>query len=326
MRERRDTLLRDLAEGLKKLFNEKGEPVPAFHPINQGSYEMDTGIKPLDGDYDIDVGLIFHLAPIHDNNHPHEVKSWVYESLRRQNRTVRWRNPCVTVYYMKDGEPDHHVDLPVYTSSADGSGQRYLAFGKEHSEASLRHWEIADPEKLTEKVNACHSDDDDKQFKRVIRALKRWKQEQFPIGGNAAPPGIGLTLCAFDWFAPVSAVTDPLKGTVAYDDRMALEALVRSMLGQFLGDRLRVSLPVQPFKDVFKKMTDEHQRQFKAKLERLLETLVFAKNEASRKAACTRLQREFGTDFPVPEDEPTKEASPSKVWLGAGIVGSNQSA
>lgn len=53
LREKRDLLLEDLRLGLKKMFPEN---TPTFDPFNQGSYDIGTGIEPIDeGDYDIDL-------------------------------------------------------------------------------------------------------------------------------------------------------------------------------------------------------------------------------------------------------------------------------
>lgn len=52
LREKRETLVSNLRANL-------AEGVPSFTYFNQGSYAMNTGKKPKDGNYDIDVGLKF---------------------------------------------------------------------------------------------------------------------------------------------------------------------------------------------------------------------------------------------------------------------------
>ena len=52
LREKRDTLLKTLRANLPA-------DVPVFESFHQGSYSMHTGVVPLDGNFDIDVGLIF---------------------------------------------------------------------------------------------------------------------------------------------------------------------------------------------------------------------------------------------------------------------------
>jgi hypothetical protein len=55
LREKREVLLRSLVDGLPQDF-------PKFTPFVQGSNAMQTGEVPLDGNYDIDVGLIFDCS------------------------------------------------------------------------------------------------------------------------------------------------------------------------------------------------------------------------------------------------------------------------
>ena len=60
LRGKRDLLLRDLREGLRRYAQNHNVKIPRFEHFNQGSYAIGTGIEPLLGeDYDIDVGLNF---------------------------------------------------------------------------------------------------------------------------------------------------------------------------------------------------------------------------------------------------------------------------
>ena len=52
LREKRDIIIKALKDNL-------GDDVPSFTNFNQGSYSMHTGVVPLDGNFDIDVGLVF---------------------------------------------------------------------------------------------------------------------------------------------------------------------------------------------------------------------------------------------------------------------------
>ena len=57
LRKKRDILL-------KKLRLNISEDAASYTTFNQGSYAMGTGIKPEDGDYDIDVGICFDIDKI----------------------------------------------------------------------------------------------------------------------------------------------------------------------------------------------------------------------------------------------------------------------
>ena len=91
LREKRDIVLNKMKTRLKALFEEKGEPVPTFQVFDQGSYKMGTGNIPLDGDYDIDVGVSFNVSK-DDYPNPVVVKEWVYDALSGHTKKVEMRS------------------------------------------------------------------------------------------------------------------------------------------------------------------------------------------------------------------------------------------
>lgn len=310
LRKKRDIVLDKLRLRLKTFFQDKNEPIPTFDFFNQGSYAMGTGIQPLEGDYDIDVGLKFHISK-EDYFDPVQVKQWVYDALYGHTQRVECRKPCVTVFYQRHDEPIYHVDLAIYSEYDYQGGRLYLAKGKLHSQCKERIWEPSEPQKLIERVkNQFGETEDREQFRRVIRYLKRWKDVQFSetASGKAAPIGIGLTVAAYHWFN-VSKSVDVFTGKFAYDDASALKVFVKTLIGRFRNvysdsgertQRLCVDLPVAPYCDLFEKMTDNQMTYFHKKLERLLETLQEAEYE-SEFEACQQLQKKFGRYFPLPE-------------------------
>jgi hypothetical protein len=172
---------------------------------------------------------------------------------------------------------------------------------------------------LAEKVGDKYSGNDKGQFIRVIRYLKRWKDYNFSANGNAAPIGIGLTISAYEWFSPNKILTDVLAIKYKYDDLQATKGVVKGMLDNF-GERLKVSLPVEPFSELFEKMTDNQMTNFKEKLNNLLGALDSAAVEVDPVKACESLKKVFGDDFPVPEKPDTGEKK------GSAIASANASA
>ena len=109
LRNKRDILLNKLRKNIS-------DKAASFTTFNQGSYAMGTGIKPDDGDFDIDVGLKFDID--HDDySDPVQVKQWVKDALDGHTKSVKIRRSCVTVTYQKDKEPIYHVDFAVYAAS-----------------------------------------------------------------------------------------------------------------------------------------------------------------------------------------------------------------
>lgn len=309
LREKRDTIVKALRDRL-------GNDVPSFVNFNQGSYSMHTGVVPLDGNFDIDVGLIFDC---NQDKYPDPValKKKVRDAANTNFRTVLIRRPCVTVNYMSGGEIAYHVDLAIYTKGDDG--KLYLAKGKENSAVEHRIWEVSDPKELTKRVCGAFEDSYKlAQYRRCIRYLKRWRQVQFQ--GVGAPLSIAFTVAALYWFKPNFGMSGkPV-------DLLAMLHWVNAMLAQFTYDhhpedgmhlRMKVVLPVEPYSDLMAKRTAAQMKNFKEKLESLRDALQMAYDEDLPEDACKHLKKQFGDDFKVPEkSETAKVVAPAVISTG----------
>lgn len=326
LREKRNIIRDKLRDRLPAVFEGHNEEnlVPDFR--DQGSYEMGTGVKPLDDDFDIDQGVYFATS-MHDYD-PVALKERVHEALDGHTESVRIRRPCVTVQYKSSGQPLYHVDLAVYSAGSENDGNKdQLAVGLPGSTDEKRYWEPSDPAGLSKKILDRFEGTDRAQFRRVVRCLKRWKDERFSLDGNQAPTGIGLTVAAYDNLE--CRYHDVVSGK--HDHLSALRGLVRAMLARFHQEwdaeqekmiwRLKVTLPVDPMSDLFEKMSNRHMAEFKAKLERLLEAMDFAADALDPVDACEELKKVFGDDFPVPDRDDT-----GKKQSAAAVVGSTHSA
>jgi hypothetical protein len=309
LREKRNIIREKLKKKLPDVFKDHGEECPEYFFRDQGSYEIGTGVKPLDGDYDIDQGLYFEVSTADWD--PVILKKRVWKALEGHTDEVRIRRPCVTVQYHEDEEPIYHVDIAVY-ANANGDGKARLAVGRESTLTTERKWELSHPKALKEKIEERFPAADDRaQFRRAVRYLKRWKDNKFSSDGNAAPLGIGLTVLAYDDLQ--ATYSDVFARTP--DDLQALRKLVGAVLGRFrstwdteeekLVRRLSATLPVEPFNDVFEQMTNNQMESFEDKLKRLKEVLDFASDAVDPYDACSELEKQFGGDFPVPEKKET---------------------
>ena len=295
LRTRRDTLLADLKENIS-------EESPSYTTFTQGSYALNTGIHPLNGNPDMDIGVLFDCAP-DDYPDPLTLKKFVRDALSRTNRTVDIRRPCVTVTYKKDGEAFQHIDLAVYSKNSVNETQ--IAWCRELTPSADREWKPSEAQALTNKITGKFSGSDRDQFRRCVRALKRWRDEKI---GHKNAPSIGLTVAAYNWFSPRS---NSLTGSST--DLVALIDLVSMVLANWGGTRLTVNLPVSPYSDLFEKMTDTQMSDLKARFETLLSALKEAEVHPDTHEACKILQGQFGKDFPVPEKSETTKKSSSGV-------------
>ena len=295
MREKRKILLDALTANL-------ADDVPKFENFNQGSYSMHTGVVPLDGNFDIDVGLVFNCKK---DKYPDPValKKKIRDALDTHGRSVNIRRPCVTVNYMRGDEIAYHVDLAVYTKRDDGFLD--IAKGKENSEADKRVWEQSDPKKLTELICTAFTDKYDlAQYRRCIRYVKRWRQVQFLSG---APLSIALTVAAQKWFKPyfeMSGKAGDLQAMLNWVDAILAQFQWASVNGSTY-QRLAVTLPVAPYSDLMGWMSEGQMSTVKAKFEVLRDALEEALDEDLPEDACKVLNKQFGDEFVVPEKAAT---------------------
>ena len=303
LRDKRDSLLKDLWKRIS-------EDAPSFENFDQGSYAMNTGTNPKDGNYDIDEGLTFDCSR-NDYEDPVELKKMVRDALVYGNRSVLIRRPCVTVEYLKNGEVDYHVDLTIYAKRF-GETSLDLAKGKEFSESGKRVWEKSDPKGLIDKIRNRFSDRDDKaQMRRCIRYLKRWRDHKLTSG---KPFSIALTCAVYHWFQTSKDIFSN-----EYNDIEALISLVEAIIARFdVNGWLTINLPVEPHDDLNSKMTESQMQTFKEKLEDLRDALIDAQNEDLEDEACKLLKKQFGDEFPVPEKKDTARKVATAGFAPAG--------
>lgn len=295
LRDKRDLIVNDLRNGLRKLAIGS---IPTFKHFDQGSYALKTGVKPLAGqDYDIDVGIVFNFSK--NSYRPVQVKEWVCHVLEARRETTIKR-PCVRVQYHQYGVESFHVDLAIYSLDKSYYGEEihHIAKGLVHSIEEYKFWEISEPFKLKKLLEEQFSNSyDRKQFRRIIRYLKRWKDYNFgTVAGR--PTGIALTACCYKLFVPQ---TDPVFNDpnryCEYNDLKALLNVVTRIIDIFVGqNKISIDLPVKPHNDLFKKMTDIQMEFMKNKLITLHNALSSAKDFPL--GASAKLREVFGSDFP----------------------------
>lgn len=291
---------------LDKLKKNICEDAAQYKTFNQGSYAMNTGVKPDNDDYDIDVGLKFEIDK-DDYVDPVKVKKWVKDALYGHTNSVKIRRSCVTVQYQQQDEPLYHVDFAVYAASND-DGKLYIAKGEEFSNSDKKYWEVSDPQGLIKMIADKHSGKNAEQFRRVIRYMKKWKDHNFSTLGNSAPTGISLTVLAYKLFSP-NSTHDPFNDVTKYNDFESIRDLVKSIKNEFTlnydfekevyNHVIKTYLPTEPYNDLFEKMTVNQQNIFNSKIVEMEEKLDKVDEKEKLSEKCTLLAELFGDDFPI---------------------------
>ena len=308
LREKRNIVEKTINDNLSLNFD--------FSFFDQGSYSTYTGTKPIkEDDYDIDRGMVIQATEkdLSVKTAKREVYNVLISKFGAANVTVKV--PCVTVLFPTD---DVHVDIAIYREEG---GVYYLGKGKLSSLSENIFWEKSDPKTLKDKINSAQIDSyDRKQYRRTIRYLKRWKDLKFK-GQDQRPTGIGLSIFAVNSFIPTYSL-DAVSLEKKYDDVTCLQKFVNSMINDFVptyGEqnfypRIKVMLPVEPYSDVYKLVSEKQMKKFKEKLESLYDALDEAIKMSDLHDATKLLQKYFGEDFKiVPQEETAKSFANSAI-------------
>ncbi|MEZ4450864.1 MAG: hypothetical protein R3B09_15395 [Nannocystaceae bacterium] len=268
------------------LLRERREPI--LERLRLGGLD----VSPF-SDLGLDVGLIFAIDRSAWPN-PVALKQRVAAAL--SGYAVEIRRPCLRVRLQGDG-PRHHVDLSLYRPSPIADGLFELAVGKVGDGTRLRGWRTTNPHALGAVIDQRFPDLEDRaQLRRIVRALKRWKDRSFATEAHARPTGIALTASAIEWFSPKKAI-DPATGRAEPRDLEALASVVASMVAD-ASPRLVARLPVSPQDDTFARVSRAGMEVLHARLVALRDGLEAALRDDEDERASTRVRELFGDDFP----------------------------
>jgi hypothetical protein len=269
-----------------------------------GSYSIDTAVKSLNGDYDIDMGLCLDIS-IYEYEDPVEIKSCICNAFENDDEIekVEMHRSNILIKY-SEGQDKFNVHLSVYTSNNE-KDKLYIAKGKYYSNNYNRVWEKVNIEGLQNTINNTFSNEGDKeQFKRIVRYLKRWNNLKLENKCDSSKLGFGITMLALSYFSPVKV--DCGEEIYEYDDLNALKILVNRIIEKFETvcgeeeeiERLFLNLPVEPKNDVFNNISDFHMYEFKKELIKVSQLLNEVQQEDEINNVCMLLQSIFGQEFP----------------------------
>lgn len=325
---------------IKEKFKSEGYPVK--DSFMQGSFKVDTAIKSLDGDFDVDRAIIINDSEAPDD--PVVPKKAILSVLEARNfQDPKVKKPCVTADYKS---VNLHIDYTVYKK--DDNGDYHLAVGKVGSDGNNKEWSSSDPEGLISWIDSHDqygekSLEKRKQLKRLIRYLKRWRDVHFSDEATRKKVfSIGLTVMVKQEYSPSIFSSD------LNDDLIELKSVVDSVIsGDYIKEqakledyRIHVNLPVNPHRDIFQHKIDgggsqggsdlNVGRQFWKKLLKLKEKLQKAIDESDEIKQCTILNKVFGSDFEIPQkstsNKKAKAAVSAPLFATAGASGTSQGA
>ena len=315
-REKDDSILKAVKKALKE------EDCPVIDNFLQGSMSTATGIKNKGEDFDIDRAIVIAFNGSPDD--PVKVKKIVLKVLEdRGFKNAKIKKPCVTADYTSK---NLHIDIPIYREQ---NGDYELAVGKKNSSDDNKEWSTSDPKGLRDWINdsSLYIGSTNKkleQYKRIVRYLKRWRDNKFSTAVAKKVYSIALTVMAKEQFS--SSLDDSEKA----NDLVALRDTVNGMLYasyfSFQGNeqyRVQVTLPKSPWRDIFDGSCLNTGTQFYNKLTVLKSKLDKVIEETDLVKQCKILNEIFGDDFEVPSNSSTAKKA---AYATAGASGTSQGA
>lgn len=293
---------------------------PDYVPIfqTQGSFVMDTIIRPLSDDFDLDDGTYFNMRQS-DGKVPkaEDVRSWISSVIGDKGNVVD-KPACIRVEFEKEG---FHIDLPIY--HADNFKEPFLAHKNDgwiesgpvefiewfemKIESGFQKAFLYEGMGLEKEYNTWLSDirKADSQLRKIVRYLKAWgdtKREEMP-------PGIVMTILAAENYQENKK-----------DDVALRDTLVK--IRKYLDDNgFKCIRPTRKDgEDLFESSTQEEKNYFS----KAIDSFILSANQAVKldgdmhKEACAKWQKHLGKRFPC---EIILEDLDIKTYAKPAIIG-----
>lgn len=283
---------------IKKYFKETLELTePKFY--GQGSYMMNTTIKPIDEEYDIDDGIYLqHLKGVDEEEWvtPSTVHTWIVKAVEGHTSTeIVDKNTCVRVTY----KANYHIDFPIYVMNEEHPKLAHKSKG----------WIDSDPKLLTEWFNKEVAEKGS-QLKRVVRYFKAWKDNK--NGDPKLPSGMILTILAANHY-------------VEDDKDDASFAATLKEIYNSLSDAFILSRPVFPNEELIADWSETKQNNFLNKLENVIKKATQALEENDKVKASAKWIDVFGDRFPEyqPPEKEDGVSNEARTFASPSILGNH---
>lgn len=268
-----------LADKIKDHFKEKSRKVPVFR--QQGSFDMGTIVKPIDGEYDLDYGV--YLQGYSDDEDewsaPATVHNWIIDAVKNHTKTPpENKKTCVRVIF----KGSYHIDLPIYIESKSKCKLAHLEKGWIQSQSkNITEWF---QEQVIDKGSALRD---------VVKILKGWADHQGTKRGKM-PSGLALTILAANNFIDRERLDESVYETV------------KAIYWQ-TKDQVEIYNPTDPCEKISDRLSDQVKQRFQEAVESLFDNLKAAYENKSFFESSKLWNEEFGDRFPLTADPDEKQ-------------------
>lgn len=296
---------------MKRVYNELPDNEKKTHNIefqSQGSFVMDTIIKPYVDDFDLDDGVYFQGNLVKEQRSDTQIfHDLIIKAIDKNNEIedIIDKPTCVRVkYYSKYGDRDlgFHIDLPIYYAEnyetpelahteegwMESSPVEFIAwfeekaksgFQKEFLYESLRSIEPYEP--YVKWLSDIRKKDC--QLRRIVRYLKSWAD----LKRKEMPCGIIMSILAANNYVENER------------DDIALHDTLEAINDDLEENGFTCYRPTpKEGEDIFASTSKEEKDYFKKSLESFIISAKQALKNLNSKEACLKWQKHLGDRFP----------------------------
>lgn len=265
---------------------------------SQGSFVMDTIIKPLNDDFDLDDGVYFQgPIPEKERPKPQVFHDWVIRAIDKDSayEKVHDKPTCVRVHY-KQG---FHIDLPIYYAEDFSSPYlaetkrgwllsnpvEFIAWFEEKTQSGFQKAFLYEAVKYAEPYQKWLTDirKKDSQLRRLVRYMKAWAD----VKRSEMPCGIIMTILVAENFA------------INERDDVAFRDTLINIRYYLQTNGFACPRPTTPVgEDLFKGTSEKDKQYFMNALNSLIDSANQAINAGNEKDASKHWEKHFGNRFP----------------------------
>lgn len=320
-----------LRERMKSGFSKLPEDQRKTHSIefqSQGSFVMDTIIKPEINDFDLDDGVYFQGSLAYQQRS--DTQAFHDIIIRAIDRNVEIediidKTTCVRVKYFhkyKERDLGFHIDIPIYYAEnmenpeladtkngwVESSPVEFIAWFEGKAKSSFQKAFLLESLKYAEPYEKWLSDirKEDCQLRRIVRYLKAWAD----LKSKEMPCGIIMSILAANNY--VQNVRD---------DICLRDTLVNIAKDLVLNNFTCYRPTPKRGENLFDKYTSNEKLFFNTALEAFINSANLAIENPNHKEACLKWKRHLGDRFPchLAKDE----IEGSKSYLAPPIKNDN---
>jgi hypothetical protein len=300
----RESIRKRIKEGFAKL-PEQDRSTHELDFQSQGSFVMDTIIRPENDDFDLDDGVYFQGSIKREQRaKPNIFHQLIIRSIDKNNgiEDIEDKSTCVRVKYINKNNGNtlgFHIDIPIYYADnfynpdlADtkrdwtiSNPVEFIAWFEEKAKSKFEKAFLLESHKYSEQYEKWLSDirKEDSQLRRIVRYMKAWAD----LKKKEMPAGIIMTILAAENYVMNE------RDDVAFRDTLIN---IKKYLD---ANNCQCPRPTTPAgEDLFAEKTDEEKKYFLNALYVLINSANEAIELANQKEACSIWQKHLGNRFP----------------------------